>query len=399
MEDNRKRRETSSSPDVHHDNEKKANHSVTPPTNHVSVTLLESSTSDRETTEDISPHPSTPVNSKSPDALNLVSKCKLFEVNASPKRPIDSSLLYNLLIGLELRVFKQEEEMSSLKEQLKQKDQQASEVITELKERILVLERAPSQTVSLGGEVITDLDARVQILENPPLPAVFLGNEVNNFSERIEVLEKNSQPAALAANDDIVQLNEKLHSLSENIKSFKLNSEATTRRAHLEGDQRDQYSRRETVRITGVPQKREENTNEIMCQIACSIGVQLSESDISVSHRSGRQNGDTPRPILVKFARRDIKNQILQNRRMARHIKTDPEGRPVNIYIDEHLTTMRAGVCKRLRHDKIRHHTKDGKIFLCISEDTWKVLDSPEDWESLDWAVSFKEELGIYPKK
>ena len=128
----------------------------------------------------------------------------------------------------------------------------------------------------------------------------------------------------------------------------------------------------------------------------------MCEKDISVSHRNGRQTGPTPVPILVRFARRDVKHQILQNRKNTRFIKTDFDGNPVRIFIDENLTFMRAKVCKHMREKKLDPHTRDGKIFLNTSaidaEPTWKVLDAPGEWESLEWPDSVKEEVGIYPR-
>ena len=55
-----------------------------------------------------------------------------------------------------------------------------------------------------------------------------------------------------------------------------------------------------------------------------------------------------------------------------------------------------------MREKKMEHNTRDGKIFLNTAaageEEVWKVLDTPGDWESLEWPDSVKEELGIYPR-
>ena len=141
------------------------------------------------------------------------------------------------------------------------------------------------------------------------------------------------------------------------------------------------------MRVTGVPFNQGENTNHIMIQIACSLGVHITDGDISVSHRSGRRVGSSPRPILCKFIRRDLKNQILANKKFARNIRTDPDGNPVKIYVDEDLTKMRAMVCKKLRHDRVPHYSRDGKVYIASasSESQYKVYDTPEDWEQLEW--------------
>ena len=62
---------------------------------------------------------------------------------------------------------------------------------------------------------------------------------------------------------------------------------------------------------------------------------------------------------------------------------------------------MRARVCRKLRDDKILHKVKDGKIHILTTGENptnEKILDSPHDWEGLEWPDNVKIELGIYPK-
>ena len=91
----------------------------------------------------------------------------------------------------------------------------------------------------------------------------------------------------------------------------------------------------------------------------------------------------------------------MANRSEARHIKTDDDGNQVRIFIDENLTQMRARVCKNLREEKTPHRVSDGKIHITTAGEnpvTVKILDSPSDWEGLDWPDAVKIELGVYPK-
>ena len=463
MSDVRKRKETSSSPEINREKEKILINSASPPISHVSVQLLDSA---KKLT--------TPT--KSPTNLGLLTKCKLFEITTSPKRTLDCELLYNVIIGLELRVFKQEEEVSALKQQLEQRDQRieqvGDDVITELKERLHALETASPPRVSLSDEVISDLDARVQMLENGPPPAVFssefithakrelpllseglakveesiskMEEQLDHVIEDVENFNSQTAPPANAVNTDaaldglrqdtedklgkltndyqslndglarLVHEVDKIRTLptggevaglspnlysDEQLGSMNVQMKKIRRKMHLEKDQSEQYSRREILRVTGVPQKQDENTTELMCQIAHSIGVQISPSDISVSHRTGKSFGNNPRPFLVKFVRREVKNQIMQRKKFTRNITHDPDGNTVKIFLDEDLTRMRASVCKKLRGNRIDHYTRDGKVFIKTGENSYKVLDTPKDWEEvLDWTDQVKEEVGVYPK-
>ena len=202
------------------------------------------------------------------------------------------------------------------------------------------------------------------------------------------------------AGDELGSAN--LETMDRKLKDLTGSTKKAHRRLHLEGESRDQYSRRDTLLISGVTYKPGEDTTQLAVRIAHTLGVRISPSDISVSHRSGRRAGGNPRPIMVKFVRRDVKNLILANRKLAGNIKADDDGKHVRIFLDEALTSMRAKVCKRLRADKISHFTRDGKVFIAMGpnesgEPDFKVHDSPQDWEALDWSDSFKTELGIYP--
>jgi hypothetical protein len=198
---------------------------------------------------------------------------------------------------------------------------------------------------------------------------------------------------------NLMAMDQELRRVGAELNNVNHRAKHQQRRAHLEQDQRDQYSRREILRVSGVPYKQGENTTQIMIAIAIDLGVFITPADISVSHRSGRRGGRGPRPILCKFVRRDVKNLILANRKLASNIKTDRDGNPVRIFIDEDLTRMRANVVKKLRQDKVPHYTREGKVFIAnpSSETEYSMYDFPEDWEQLPWIESVKIDVGVYP--
>ena len=87
----------------------------------------------------------------------------------------------------------------------------------------------------------------------------------------------------------------------------------------FELDRQNQYSRRESVRISGISETEGENTNDILEKLAADIGVSLTQDDISVSHRLPRRPG-TAKPIIVKFVRRDTKTTLMKSKRRLRDI-------------------------------------------------------------------------------
>ena len=83
----------------------------------------------------------------------------------------------------------------------------------------------------------------------------------------------------------------------------------------------EQYSRRECLEISGIPQRPRENTNQIVIDIGEAIGVDITEEDISVSHRLAPNKRYPSRPpnIIAKFVRRDMKEQLYRARNQLRN--------------------------------------------------------------------------------
>ena len=80
----------------------------------------------------------------------------------------------------------------------------------------------------------------------------------------------------------------------------------------------EQYSRRECVKIQGIPVSEHEDTNKIVVQVGELMGVEIKEDKISISHRlptiSKYKGKKTVPPIIVppiiaKFVRRNVKER------------------------------------------------------------------------------------------
>ena len=355
-----------------------------------------------------------------PQNLDLVTKSNALEIINSPNKVVDCNFLYNCLITLEMRVFKQEGEMTELKElkqkevdslkrQLQQRDEELealrqvgtntdTEFITLVKREVPVLSQACANIEEAQNKMNIDMESIQHQLEDN-VSALNTRIEDINTVVSAEDVSGDTVPVQ-ARNVNLAAMDTELRRVGGEVVSMTTKVRNQHRRAHLEGDKRDQYSRRELIRVTGVSHKQGENTNELMVQIAYSLGVYITAADISVSHRSGRSVGGNPRPILCKFVRRDIKTQLMANKKLARNIRYDPDGMPVRIFVDEDLTHMRAMVCKKLREDRVPHFTREGKVYIAAmdSDTEFNVYDKPEDWEQLQWLDTVKTDVGIYPK-
>lgn len=119
----------------------------------------------------------------------------------------------------------------------------------------------------------------------------------------------------------------------------------------------EQYSRRNCVRIFGLSESAEENTDDLMKKLAHDkLGVEISDSDIDRSHRIGKPDRKGHRAIIVKFTNYSSKQRVLKARR-----KLKSSG----IVIQEDLTTKNRALLKKANeHPKITSAWSiDGKIF------------------------------------
>ena len=85
----------------------------------------------------------------------------------------------------------------------------------------------------------------------------------------------------------------------------------------------EQYSWKLNLEISGVPVKDEENTNDIVVEIAKLANVDFSRDQVSTLHRlpvkpkrlSSNENvSPAPPPIIVCFISRNLRNTLYANR-------------------------------------------------------------------------------------
>ena len=67
-------------------------------------------------------------------------------------------------------------------------------------------------------------------------------------------------------------------------------------------DAAEQYSRRNCLRIAGVPENDAADTDSYVLDLSRAIGAEIALTDIERSHRVGRPLTSRTRDIIVKFA-------------------------------------------------------------------------------------------------
>ena len=194
-----------------------------------------------------------------------------------------------------------------------------------------------------------------------------------------------------------VSIDSKLKQLRDLEKSCSDNTskvnDLTNRLDHLE-----QYSRRNNIRILGVPMKPNEDTDAIVCDVAQQIGVTINTSDIDRSHRLMPKPGGAPGnsqgsyanvsrngkpvhpPIIVKFTSYKPRSRMIKERRLLK-------GK--GIIIVEDLTKKNSNLLQQTsRKANVKASwTVDGRVFALVKstdgQDRKKLITSLSDLTSI----------------
>lgn len=192
-----------------------------------------------------------------------------------------------------------------------------------------------------------------------------------SYSERISAVEDENK----RLHDQVVELRAELESLK-----------VSTERSR---DTMEQYSRRNCLRIAGVPEPDDasiENTDEIILDIAKQCDVQLHLQDIDRSHRlkAGKPTSNQnhrPRDIIVKFTSYRARNAFYWGKSSLKICVSYK-----NVYINEDLTKNRADILKTARQlvkNKNSNATsawsRDGRIFVKYADGTKQLVTSKSE--------------------
>ena len=146
-------------------------------------------------------------------------------------------------------------------------------------------------------------------------------------------------------------------------------------------DDLEQYTRKNTLEIHGIPEHVYSDTESTVIKIANALHVNIQPDDIEISHKLKGKEGK--RPIIVKFSSHKSKSKLYKERTKFRSIKiTDifpsytaaTESNRDRIYINENLTPYRKDLLKeanqRKKNNLLRSvWTLDGQIYVKTSPD------------------------------
>jgi hypothetical protein len=127
-------------------------------------------------------------------------------------------------------------------------------------------------------------------------------------------------------------------------------------------DESEQYSRRNSLRISGVQESNSEDIVEKTLDLFNStMDLDVSPEQIDRLHRVGKRSDEKARSILVKFATYRTRNKVMRNRTLLKNVpqpQATDQGQ-TRIFINEDLTKYRSNLLYQARQLKKRDKIKD----------------------------------------
>ena len=190
----------------------------------------------------------------------------------------------------------------------------------------------------------------------------------------------------------------KINELSE--ENVTLRRELINTKCDLEMHQ--QYGNRDTLKLCNIPEpklppKEREDTNDTIVKALGEAGITIKKEDISVSHRLPNSKGI--KPLICKFSRRDVRNNVIRCKNQMRDSADFKEKYPEGFMV-EHLTPLRGKAAYLLRQDTTniaKSWSIDGR--LKVFKTGYKDTDTPisitslQDLTKLGWSQGRIDDL------
>lgn len=143
-------------------------------------------------------------------------------------------------------------------------------------------------------------------------------------------------------------------------------------------DQLEQYTRKNSLEIHGVPESAYSSTEEAVLKLAEALEVPVRSQDIEISHKLPNKG---TKAIIVKFVSHKMKSQLYKERVNLKNVRVSDlfpsatsatRAEATRIFLNENLTSYRRKIVKRANEMKrdgllLSVWTLDGKIFVKTS--------------------------------
>ena len=180
--------------------------------------------------------------------------------------------------------------------------------------------------------------------------------------------------------EKVTKANEVLKTKLEKTKLKLRGQEDETENLYTALDDLEQYTRKNSLEIQGIPDQCYSTTEEVVLKLASVLNVNVNPTDIEISHKLKRR-GNNSSPIIVKFLSHKVKTSLYKERVKLRHVKVTDlfpgyssavSSDGPRIFFNENLTVYRRKIVSRaseMKRDGLltSFWTIDGKIFVKTS--------------------------------
>ena len=143
-------------------------------------------------------------------------------------------------------------------------------------------------------------------------------------------------------------------------------------------DDLEQYTRKNSLEIHGVPESAYTSTEEVVLKLAGAINVDVKPEDIEISHKLYSKG---VKPVIVKFQNHKVKSNLYKARTKLRNVRVSdlfPSATAATrvaserIFLNENLTSFRRELLKQANKKRkegllVNAWSMDGKIFIKTS--------------------------------
>ena len=143
-------------------------------------------------------------------------------------------------------------------------------------------------------------------------------------------------------------------------------------------DDLEQYTRKNSLEIHGVPESAYTSTEEVVLKLAGAINVDVKPEDIEISHKLYSKG---VKPVIVKFQNHKVKSNLYKARTKLRNVRVSdlfPSATAATrvaserIFLNENLTSFRRELLKQANKKRkegllVSAWSMDGKIFIKTS--------------------------------
>ena len=198
-----------------------------------------------------------------------------------------------------------------------------------------------SHVTKIVDDYISSTEFQRSLADSINFDAAGLETQLGSSEKKLNELINSNQAKIAKLDEELTKLKNNLALKDKAIVGL----EDDNYRLSQEVDDLEQYTRRINVRIYGVPEQPEENTDNLaMGFFKSEFNVDVVSNDISRSHRVGKKSAAKPRPIIVRFTKHNTKVAVMSRRRVLKERK-----RPFNLQKD--LTINRREILKYLNKD------------------------------------------------